>query len=277
MQNNNPLINFKEIVDNEFSIRWVLYAYLVIRIGIVNLVYIIKGDDINVAYVYVLELCVFLLGLLLIWMFRFDLKKANIDTASMIIILLFTILFQTSFSRSSSFFWIYYSVTTIAVLLLSIILWKNKHIPLQTPKIGLWLLISILSTILLRIFIFFVYRFVQLPDLTLVNAPLSVFLLQFRHAMGHSAIIEEPVFRGVLWGYLRKKGWRDQRIFWLQAGLFWIAHVRYYSKPQIFLITMPLGALLFGWLAWKSKTLAGSLLAHGLFNASSIFFYVNIP
>ena len=107
--------------------------------------------------------------------------------------------------------------------------------------------------------------------LTLVNAPLSVFLLQFRHAMGHSAIIEEPVFRGVLWGYLRKKGWRDQRILWFQTVLFWFAHVRHYSKPHIFLITMPLGALLFGWLAWKSKTLAGSLLAHGLFNASSIF------
>ena len=109
MQNNCPLTNFKKFVDNEFSIRWVLYAYLVIRIGIVNLVYIIKGDDINVTYIYVLELCVFLLGLLLIWMFRFDLKKANIDTASMIIILLFTILFQTSFNRSSSFFWIYWS------------------------------------------------------------------------------------------------------------------------------------------------------------------------
>lgn len=105
------------------------------------------------------------------------------------------------------------------------------------------------------------------------DARLSVFstLLQgvaaIPYQIGFAAINEEPVFRGFLWGYLRKIGWRELWIWLFQGLLFVLAHLYYLnSAPISFWFIVPLIALVTGWLAWRSRSIATSMSAHGVIN-----------
>ncbi len=90
------------------------------------------------------------------------------------------------------------------------------------------------------------------------------------HFMGHSAILEEPVFRGFLWGYLKNRAIGERWILLVQAGLFLISHARFIGRSTTFWITVPLGALAFGWLAWKSRSVTPSLIAHTVYNSMGL-------
>lgn len=87
-------------------------------------------------------------------------------------------------------------------------------------------------------------------------------LLQTTNAAG----AEEPLFRGFLWGYLRDAGWREWWIWLFQAALFLVGHLEP-GHYGFYLYQVPVAALLFGWLAWRSRSLGTSMIAHGLSNA----------
>lgn len=101
---------------------------------------------------------------------------------------------------------------------------------------------------------------------------LSIFslrtLIDFSYQLGYAAVSEEPLFRGFLWGYLQKLQWKGVWIWLFQAGLFMLGHIYYINRfPVSFWIIVPVGALVLGGLAWKSKTIASSLAAHATINA----------
>lgn len=97
---------------------------------------------------------------------------------------------------------------------------------------------------------------------------LTAIVEQIPYQIGYAAVSEEPVFRGFLWGYLRRSGWRDGPVLLFQAGLFWLAHAYYANQmPISFWIIVPAGALALGWLAWRSRSIAGTMAAHGVMNA----------
>lgn len=105
------------------------------------------------------------------------------------------------------------------------------------------------------------------------GAKLNIFstLLQgiasITYQISYAAINEEPVFRGFLWGYLRKVGWRELWIWLFQGLLFVLAHLYYIkSAPISFWFIVPLIALVTGWLAWRSRSIATSMAAHGVMN-----------
>lgn len=91
---------------------------------------------------------------------------------------------------------------------------------------------------------------------------LPAILVQMTTAAG----TEEPFFRGFLWGYLRDAGWQEWWIWLLQAGLFLLGHLEG-GHQGFYLYQVPLAALLFGWLAWRSRSISTSMIAHGLSNA----------
>lgn len=86
-----------------------------------------------------------------------------------------------------------------------------------------------------------------------------------------AAVQEEPLFRGFLWGYLEQRGWTVFRILFAQALLFWIGHCYYLVSGDFYSFwVLPLvSGLVFGWIAWKGKDIAPSMVAHGVFNAVS--------
>jgi len=101
----------------------------------------------------------------------------------------------------------------------------------------------------------------------LFNALLPV-LPYFLFQLGYAAVAEEPLFRGFLWGHLRKAGWNEWWIWPFQTLLFMLGHLYYLpQQPVPFWIVVPIGGLVQGLLAWKSRTIASSMAAHGLSNA----------
>ena len=100
--------------------------------------------------------------------------------------------------------------------------------------------------------------------------PLTFMILrQVFYQLGYAAVTEEPLFRGFLWGYLRKAGWKDVWIWLFQTGLFMLAHIYYINQlPISFWIIVPVSTLVLGALAWRSKTISASMGAHTMMNAS---------
>ncbi len=92
--------------------------------------------------------------------------------------------------------------------------------------------------------------------------------LAFMYQLGFAAISEEPLFRGFLWGYLRRLGWREIYVWLAQAALFMSAHLYFKDAvPFNFWIAVPAGGLLFGLLAWRSRSIVPGMMAHAAYNA----------
>lgn len=83
-----------------------------------------------------------------------------------------------------------------------------------------------------------------------------------------AAALEEPLFRGFLWGELRERGWREERIWLFQALLFTLGHIYYLGRANLSLfVIVPLGALVLGLAAWRSRSIGTSMLIHGIGNS----------
>jgi membrane protease YdiL (CAAX protease family) len=92
----------------------------------------------------------------------------------------------------------------------------------------------------------------------------------FAYHLGFASISEEPLFRGFLWGYLRRAGWKETWIWLTQAAIFMSAHLYFKDAlPFEFWIVVPLAGLILGFLAWHSRSIAPGMMAHAAFNASA--------
>jgi membrane protease YdiL (CAAX protease family) len=93
-------------------------------------------------------------------------------------------------------------------------------------------------------------------------------MFSFVYQLGMAAVSEEPLFRGFLWGHLRKLHWRDGWICLFQAALFSLAHVYYVSDyPISFWFIVPVGGLVTGLVAWHTRSIAASMATHGIGNS----------
>ncbi len=100
-------------------------------------------------------------------------------------------------------------------------------------------------------------------------------LQQLVYQTGYAALTEEPLFRGFLWGYLRKTKLGPVGAWLLIALLFWFAHLYFINvNPISFFITVPVAALVFGFISWRSRTIASSIGMHGMVNAIGYQFAV---
>lgn len=80
-------------------------------------------------------------------------------------------------------------------------------------------------------------------------------------------VIEEVIFRGLLWMDLEALGWRPIRIVLVQSLLFWILHIKYVlSDPFLFWLQLPIFGVFYGILVWRYKSISPSSVTHILFN-----------
>jgi membrane protease YdiL (CAAX protease family) len=224
------------------------------------------------------EIGTYLLTALLIWWERKRLADFHVDLLALLLIIFFkplgtVILF---FWRLDSPLalpnWPAFLIWAIAIgLLVSLLV--NR--PLVTPVswsslkwIGIGLLAG-LGTVLLISF----PMSLQIDSTMLANMPGGRALLMqvfvgFFYQIGYVAVSEEPFFRGFLWGYLKELRWKDWWIWLFQAGLFMLAHLYYINPyPVSFWVIVPVCSLVLGWLAWRSRTIASSIVAHATMNA----------
>lgn len=124
----------------------------------------------------------------------------------------------------------------------------------------------------------------MLDDTMQISQPTPLFGLLFSalvfdipYQLGYAAVSEEPLFRGFMWGWLRRVGWKDHWIWLFQSGLFMLSHIYYIGRlPYSFWIVVPVGSLVFGWLAWRSRSIATSMAAHAALNGLGMSLAQNV-
>ena len=84
----------------------------------------------------------------------------------------------------------------------------------------------------------------------------AAFLISLALLGGLAPLVEELVFRGLLYGWLESR-WGGGVAFVASSLAFAAAHV----EPAHAFLVLPLG-LLFGWLRWRTGSLWPSLVAH---------------
>jgi membrane protease YdiL (CAAX protease family) len=120
-------------------------------------------------------------------------------------------------------------------------------------------------------------RFMILP-----NSPRQVLIFAFAfpltligmvayHFFLMGGLLEEFLFRGFFWGYLRKFQVSDFLILCISAILFWVAHYYYIPTPGIWIRVLVSG-LIFGAVAWKTRSLFMAALVHACWNSSEVLF-----
>jgi len=83
------------------------------------------------------------------------------------------------------------------------------------------------------------------------------------------ALVEEILFRGFLWGYLKRKGWTENKVFWVQGILFWFFHISRIFTPFTFFIVIPLLTMIYSKLTLHSKQLYPAIVSHIIVNVVS--------
>lgn len=85
--------------------------------------------------------------------------------------------------------------------------------------------------------------------------------------LSFAAVMEEPLFRGFLWGSFRQAGIREGLICVIQAALFWLGHIYYYNTGINFWLVIPIGSLVLGLVILKTKSISYSMTTHALINS----------
>jgi membrane protease YdiL (CAAX protease family) len=220
----------------------------------------------------IFEVGTYLLTAILIWSERDRLGDNHIDRLALIILILgkpVELLLsnpQNPFGRplSSSAYLLY--VPTAAALVAGLALERPRMARTGMRK-WLWVAAGALVGIAIGALSGWLTRLeMNLPRVSSLTTEVLI-LLPIQQLL-YAGIDEEPFFRGFLWGALRRAGWKEVWVWVFQGLLFWLAHIYWLDRsPVTFWVIVPLGGLAFGALAWRSRSIGVSMIAHGLANA----------
>ena len=216
----------------------------------------------------VYELFTYLITAILIIVERNNLGLYHIDTWT---VFLFMISRTLLFIGENDVYGIISGIGSwiIVILLFWLLRIYKVRIPARKFKDWIWIPVSILPCALLALFmIYFGSDTLSTPPLSL--SVLNLYLLAFLFGIGRAPVSEEPLFRGSM-GYLRKKGVNEGKILLIESVFFWVAHINNINRLSFWTI-LPVSAILFGLLVWKSRSVAVCMLAHAAYNAISVFY-----
>jgi len=224
-----------------------------------------------------------LIAVLIIWE-RDRLADSHIDSLALGLLLLkpFEILFYRNSSAGPYAGRAYLLFIPIAVCLAVALLVRRPALQRPSRKNLAWLAAGALAGMGMGIGAGYLFAHFQTPVAGgLERATLSDIrdlpglLWQYRFYLVRNPVqqafyagaMEEPLFRGFLWGALLRAGWKHGWICLFQAGLFCLGHIYYLPAGLYgsFGFTF-MGGLVLGVLAWRSHSIATSITAHGFNN-----------
>jgi len=272
-------VNSKPINKSHQQIAWlILVLLLCLRIPFtITIIYFLPIENQIGGAIY--ETSTYFLIAALIWWERDQLLDFHIDTSALLIIITLrpfqTLILNYWKVDSPLAFPKPFGLTLWGISIgLSLLLWQSgfKLTRISFQSLG-WLALGIAAGICVSIGENAKTFASMISDTHISSTPLlPVFYstsLNLVYHLGFAPINEEPLFRGFLWGYLRQSKWHESSIWIFQAVIFTFAHV-YFARqfPLMFWVYIPGAALIFGLLAWRSRSIAPALLAHGLINGS---------
>ena len=214
----------------------------------------------------------FFIIILLIFNSRNNLSFYNIDQSAIVILFLFSIVFRIR--KFDSLFAFFFEVVFLFATTVVLVIFLNKSITLNKNKIiSKWFLLSIISGVLFSILMISIENGTDFDTILNSNSFQSVYSIFYYifYGIGVTGIFEEPIYRGFLWGTLKKSGMSDWISLIIQASLFWISHLNMIHSTFSFFIIAPIFSLILGLLMYKSKSIIPPLLFHCIYNA-----YLNV-
>jgi membrane protease YdiL (CAAX protease family) len=259
------------------STFWLVVLLLLLRIPILksieHFINPLPGWSIQI-----FELIMYSLIAILIYRERDHLADYFIDKLAVVIFIflgtilrLFTLDYTSSICLIELVFW------AVALILILLLRKNNVNFAKIRAENYVWLFNGLLVGLVLS-FILAIPRYLVLEEQILqqphnYDGMFVFFLASLVTQFVHSSVIEEFIFRGFLWGCLRKIGLSNMWILFIQAGLFWVAHINYIDRSYSFWIALPIGGLVMGLLAWKSKSIATSMVLHSVYNAMTYLIF----
>lgn len=217
------------------------------------------------------EIGTYLLTACLIWWERERLVEFHVDTLAVAMLVLSkpvealigTAPAALSFPRPLSFTYFVIALGLLAALRRS----RTAMPPVRAANVR-WLAVALLAGVVTAAVCTVVAEFPAVVDgLSWRGAAGPGYIVRrLVQQTGFAAAVEEPLFRGFLWGYLRGAGWRNGWILLFQAALFVLAHAYYLPTRPVLGVTVFLGAVVLGLLAWRSRSIATSMVGHTTVN-----------
>ncbi len=157
------------------------------------------------------------------------------------------------------------------LFLLAFLIWKPVMGNGERRRMGRWVSLAIIVALCESLAIGWLIHFQRpIPPEAQIYLPgeaVRAVLLIFTQ-LSTAAALEEPLFRGFLWGALRDRGWREVHIWLFQALLFMMGHIYYLGTANLsFFVIVPVGGLILGFAAWGSRSIGISMLIHGIGNS----------
>lgn len=207
----------------------------------------------------------FLIIAILILVERTRLEKSNIDVLSLSVIILFGSFlrpFITEYPWFTKILTMFFAI--IGVVLLYMWLIRRRLQTTIPSKLLLWIVLS-----------FFIclteYTIAKLiTSLPPIGSSRSLFLnslYMVNYQLSNIVIPEEAIFRGFLWGSLKRKGFADYKILLIQSFLFMTGHINIYHIRSLWYYIFILGqGVIFGLLAWRSRSILPGVITHTFHN-----------
>jgi len=268
----------KAKVSSHQVITWIaIFALLVLRLleG-----WILYKDPLGSVWVEPLYetgtyvLIAFLIG----WEWK-NLREYHLTPLSILILILFPALSklsQLSFDPNNMLAFpklLSFPFFVIAGILIYLVIRKKMDFKVGLGKDLIWFAIGALMGLFIAAFEgVIMIKFLGYPQKAF---PGYLSLISSIYQLGFAACPEESLFRGFLWGALRKLRIKEIWILFIQALLFALGHIFYLSSENG-LLSVGLvfaGALIMGLLVWRSRSLSSSMAYHAFFNGSSFFQY----
>ena len=265
----------RERVAANRRIAWPIALYFLLFVPLISFTAPTGSDPVDPS-IQALQLLAYAITALMIGVARLSLTEFRIDKLTVILFLLFGTFLRlpSSTDDPSSVYSIYYGFGVVALALVGLILRSRSARNRWAPVSWGWLGLGLISGLGLALAIALLGTIASGSRFSLYTGPpltTAGLIFAFLYAMGHSAIIEEPAFRGFLWGYLEQHRWKGVGIWLFQGALFWLSHFRYFDRPLMFWVALPAGGLIFGWLSWRSRSVAACLVAHAAYNGLGAF------
>jgi membrane protease YdiL (CAAX protease family) len=215
---------------------------------------------------YILDATMYLIWAILIWIEIEHLEEFNIDKFTIISFILGSLFRRRLGVYGEEYFLIFIGLAGIS----TVVAWVGKKPKIPRTNIR-WAIagIVIASVVLIPISLleFFLRPDWHMAPLFKDNLVLTA-TREINYQFSFAAILEEFLFRGFLWGYLKRKGWKESKIFWAQGILFWLLH---FSKllvtPFTFFLILPVTTYISSKLTMHSKQIYPAFLSHAVINA----------
>lgn len=215
-----------------------------------------------IEYTYIV--IIYVVIALSIWLEKKNLHEFNLDRLSLLILISSSVFRRRLGVENEAYFLIIIGAAGLLILISTILNWS------KIPKTNIrWVAIGFFVACIALIPITFIesLKLQTIPN----NSPGSygVFWDIIRRAMydlSFTAPIEEILFRGFVWGYLRKLKWGVNKVFWVQGALFWLLHIGRISSFFTFFFSIPILTYISSELTKRSGQVSPSIISHLIIN-----------